>query len=361
MRSITQSIDRIRIYLRDTRAQTFTNALIQSYIEEAMARIGDRIVNEQYVADQLRAVGPVMTLSQLQQDYPIPDDCKEPDTLEVRLADMPYSVLTGAATETDPAEWENVEDGSFGLFVDDRLTYVYGIDLSGLGTPTMDDIAAELQRLFRLQSNGTETIEWDTDHFVIHGYTSVGYAVSAPAPGRGTDLAGANWLAATEAAGGVITFANPQWQWVQIERAYPTNRTEFFVSGMSVMYPPTGGAGQVTGLWWHPASAPGYVHLWPQPYVTNLLVRFRYKRKPVMPPTNDQGWPYFPDGFDTLIEYYVAAEMGYQELQDDKPMMDYAGIFEAKYQSYVGGWRRRDMPSRNYVQIVNGADSWLTN
>ncbi len=359
MRSITESITRIRIYLRDKNAKTFSAELIESFISEAMARIGDRIVNEEHVADQLRAVGPVMAMNQLQQDYPLPDDCKEPDFIEMRLSDVPYSILTGDATETDPLEWENVEDGSFGLFVDDRLIYVYGVDLSALGTPTMADIAAELQRLFRAVSNGTETIEWSTDHFVIHGYTSVGYAVPAPQPGRGTDLSGTGWLAAS-ASTGSITFANPQWDWVSIERAYPKNQTEFFVASVSTVYPPQGGNGASFGMWWHPASSPGYVHLWPQPYVNNLLIRFRYKRAPVMPPSNAQGWPYFPDGFDTLIEYYVAAEMGYQELQDSKPMQDYAAMFEAKYQSYVSGWRRRDMPDRNYVQIVNAGPSWLT-
>jgi len=322
---------------------------------DAAARIGDRIVNDQFVANMLRTTGPVVEMPQYQQDYQLPDDCKEIQRLQLRVANVGYSTLTGAATTSVAATWAAKTDGSFGWMVDDRVVYVYNIVLTGAAT--MAAVATILQTAFRAASGGTEVIEWDTDHFEMHGYTTTGFLVPAPAPGRGTDLSTTGWMAGRTGQG-TISYAVPSWEWSSLVRGNPPDPIEPIISSLSIVFPPQAPGGVLNGVRWCPGQSPGYVHIWPQPLISNLLFRMQYLRKPQMPANDAQGWPYFADGFDELVEYYTAWDMANQELQDPAPLAYLPAAFESKYASYTAGWRRLDMPQRSYIQIVgaNGYD-----
>jgi len=351
MRSITESIARIRVYLRDNNAQAWTDAEIKSQMADATDRIGDMLLRYPNVQRQLRTCGPVIPMVNYQQDYPLQADCKEIQVVECRVDTNQYSLLTcGTPASVDYTVWAGYTSASFAWYVDGRTVYVYNLSLAG--ATSMSDVASKIQTAFRAASTGTETIEWVTDHFEMHGYTDCGYMTAVPAPGGGTTD-----LAATmkgTASTGTIAYTTPLTDWNVLNRADPPSYAGVNVSAIAIAYPPNGTGFGFSGFRWCAADQPGYFRIWPLPSVTNMLIRTRYLKTPTMPPNDAMGWPGLPNGFDTLIEYYVASAMGLQELEDNKPINDYGSMFEGQFKVYCNAWMGLDRPQRQYVKTVQG-------
>lgn len=352
MRSITESITRIRTLIRDTRSQTWTDAQIKAYMADAASRIGDMMLEYPNVQRLLRTCGPVLPMVNYQMDYPLQSDCKEIQFVDSRVDIDQYTVLTGAATTTVAATWAALTNCSFAWYVDGRTVYVYNLSLAGAAT--MAAVATKIQTAFRAASGGTETIEWDTDHFECHGYTDCGYMTAAASPYTGTDLSSSTWMATTNGVGS-IAYTVPTWSWNTLRRGDPISYPDVQISALSVAYPPEGTGYGMYGFRWCPADQPGYFRVFPQPSVTNMLIRTRYLKTPRMPANDAQGWPGLPDGFDTLVEYYTASEMGLLELEDGKPIANYAGMFENQFRIFCNAYASLDRPQRLYVKSVNGS------
>lgn len=101
--------------------------------------------------------------------------------------------LTGGSSATSNyATWEAVTDGEFAITIDGTARDITGIDFTGV--TDMDEVAAAIQAAVRAVTSGTETVEWDTDHFVISSgdatSSSAVSVTSAVSGGAGTDISG---------------------------------------------------------------------------------------------------------------------------------------------------------------------------
>lgn len=63
------------------------------------------------------------------------------------------------------AVWGGITDGSFRITIDGAPYNIDGIDFTGVAN--MDGVAAVIQKAVRDETGSTETVVWDTDHFVI--------------------------------------------------------------------------------------------------------------------------------------------------------------------------------------------------
>lgn len=111
----------------------------------------------------------------------------------VNASDLTYTPATligGTGATSVLATWQAVADGTFTITTEATAHDVTGCDFSGASD--MDGVAAIIQTELRAVSTGTETVVWDTDHFIItSGDTTIGSHVSkATAEGTGTDISG---------------------------------------------------------------------------------------------------------------------------------------------------------------------------
>lgn len=99
----------------------------------------------------------------------------------------------GSNAQSTAATWAAVTDGSFRITVDGTAYNVDAINFTG--DADMDDVASTIQTALRTATSGTETVVWDTDHFVItSGDTTSSSAVTVTTTSTGTvgtDISGA--------------------------------------------------------------------------------------------------------------------------------------------------------------------------
>jgi hypothetical protein len=128
----------------------------------------------------------------------------DPDNLVTQSA----GYLTGG-TDVVLADFQTLgagdNDGAFKINIDGTEYDDVTADLSGITDE--DDIATALQSAIRTATSSTETVVWDTDHFVVtSSYAGRESSVlKFQAPTTGTDISGAGYLDlganATEVAG----------------------------------------------------------------------------------------------------------------------------------------------------------------
>lgn len=116
-----------------------------------------------------------------------------------------HALECGAAGEDEAAGWTGITDGAFKATIG-GVEYAVA-DCNFSGCTTMDEVAAVVREKLRLATGQTETVTWDaeTAAFVFRGYAQWGYLA---APGAGTDISGAAWLAGTEASGATVATAD---------------------------------------------------------------------------------------------------------------------------------------------------------
>jgi len=109
------------------------------------------------------------------------------------VAYTPAFLTGGGAATSNPAIWSAITDGEFKITINGVARTVTAIDFTG--DTTMADVAATIQAALRAVTSLTETVVWDTDHFVITSSVTtsssaitVAETVAAPA---GTDISGA--------------------------------------------------------------------------------------------------------------------------------------------------------------------------
>lgn len=111
----------------------------------------------------------------------------------------PAYLTLGTSAETNYVLWAAVTNASFRATIDGTAYNFDAIDFTG--DASMADVAATLQTKIRAVTSGTETVTWDTDHFVItSGDTTSSSEVSVLLTSTGTvgiDISGAgasDWM-----------------------------------------------------------------------------------------------------------------------------------------------------------------------
>lgn len=105
----------------------------------------------------------------------------------------------GTTSTANYAAWVPITNGEFAITIDSDDYDITGLDFTD--ALDMDDVAEIIQTGIRAVTGKTETVVWDTNHFLITTTVlgipgNVGYT-SAVVDGEGTDISGA-----TEATGG---------------------------------------------------------------------------------------------------------------------------------------------------------------
>ena len=129
------------------------------------------------------------------------------DLVVSHTANTVGNLVGGSGATSAFATWAAITDGSFRITVDGTAYNVDTVDFSGAGD--MDAVAAILQVDLRVATSGTETVVWDTDHFVI---TSIQededseISVTTTSTGTvGTDLSGLGATAFMDCDAGTAT------------------------------------------------------------------------------------------------------------------------------------------------------------
>ena len=126
--------------------------------------------------------------------------------------DYTPAFLTGGSSATSVvATWTAVTDGEFAITIDGTAYDITEIDFSS-GITTMDDVAAKIQEAIRLETEGSETCVWSTDHFVITSGSALSNSAitvtSAVSGGTGTDISGVAATPFLDAESGQGTVTN---------------------------------------------------------------------------------------------------------------------------------------------------------
>lgn len=98
----------------------------------------------------------------------------------------------GTAAQSTAATWAAITDASFRISIDGTAYNVDVIDFTG--DAAMSNVAATIQVALRAATSGSETVTWDTDHFIITSATngnSSEVSVTSTSSGTvGTDISG---------------------------------------------------------------------------------------------------------------------------------------------------------------------------
>lgn len=108
-----------------------------------------------------------------------------------------WAFLTGwTAATSDPTTWAAVLDWAFGISIDWTAYDIKDIDFSTV--TTMEEVATILQTAIQTATGSTETVVWDTDHFIItSANTTASSAITVTSTYTETDISWAwssDWL-----------------------------------------------------------------------------------------------------------------------------------------------------------------------
>lgn len=122
----------------------------------------------------------------------------------------PAYMTGGNAAESNYLLWLGTSDGSVRFTIDGVVRNVTGLNFT-TGVTSMADIASKIQTGIRALTGSTETVIWDTNHFVVTSVntTSSSQVSVASATGGGTDISGAGAFAGmdSDAGNGTATAA----------------------------------------------------------------------------------------------------------------------------------------------------------
>lgn len=119
--------------------------------------------------------------------------------LEITALYTPAYLTGGTNAQGTFGTWAAVSDGSFRITIDGTAYNVDAIDFTG--DASMNDVADTIQDAIRTATSSTETVVWDTDHFIISSAdntSSSEVTVTETSTGTvGTDISGAganDWM-----------------------------------------------------------------------------------------------------------------------------------------------------------------------
>lgn len=118
-------------------------------------------------------------------------------------------VTGGKEAIANVALWNAILTGSFRITIDGVSRDVTGIDFSSTTIADMATVAGHIQLALRTVTGGMETVEWETDHFIITSgaIPSLSSITVTSSNGIGTDISGAGAFTglATSTGFGVVT------------------------------------------------------------------------------------------------------------------------------------------------------------
>lgn len=347
MRTLSEMRTRVRRWLNDVDSNQWDDDTeIDNALRSAHEFTISEIVSSPSANFYLRRSSAPIQVQTRMADYRLPSDCLAALGAEFRSLTTKHATLTcGTAGETDSAVWAAISDGSFHAYLDGREYRVTGIDFSGVAS--MAAVAAAIQTALRAVTGGTETVEWSTDHFIVQCYDSIGYLVASEAP-AGTDIGAAGYMNG-RSGGGTVSVSHSRQAWSRIpeESDAPTLRGP--QSATSALYATASGPFAC----WRRSGAGGYATFSPLPATSNGLVRFDYLFEPGFPGSASETFHFLPSGYDTCVEYFAAAHLAGEEIEDDVPVGAYGSLWRSTLSNMVGGrLARRVRSARRTIRRV---------
>jgi hypothetical protein len=354
VRTITESTAMLRVWLRDSNAvnAAWTDADLQTALRNSADTIFDLFLNDPRGNPLLAAVAFPQLVRAYQVDYKLPSDCKLVTAVEYRMTSDLWGILyCGATPKTTHTQWTGITSGCFGVMLDGGLWYVYGVNLST--ATSMATVASLLQTALRTATGGLPTVTWDSANtrFVFTCYDEPGLLVAAPFSTGHTELSGALYLNGDAAGDATLDLSNrPDVYFGELPRSDGNRQVAPFVSGAQALYPGRSPAFDCS-LRWGAARVRGYFRLDPPPIEAGAIMRVNYLRHPAFPPVA-RGYD-LPNGFDELMEFYAAALVSHEELEDAKPMGYFGQMFRNRYNAYVRGAGDSTARVRQYVEAAD--------
>lgn len=356
MRTIDESTEQVRVWIRDTVTvnAAWTPAQIQAVLRASADTIFDLFLNDPRANSLLAALSFPFPTRANQVSYKLPAGCKLITGVEYRQDTSLWGVLyCGATPKTVHTNWTGVTAGCFGVMMDGAQWNVYSVNLST--ATSMTSVASLLQTALRAACGGLPTITWDAANtrFVFSCYDEPGMLVPVPFPGAGTELSGSLYLNGDQTSTATVDLSSrPAVYFTELPRLDGERSLPSYASGAQALYPSRSAIPGVC-LSWSAAKVPGYVRLDPVPIQANGLLRFHYLKHPTFPTVTTRGFD-LPDGFDDLMELHATARISHEELEDPKPMGYFGQMFRDRYSSYVRGAGGATAPVRGYVESASG-------
>jgi hypothetical protein len=145
------------------------------------------------------------------------------------------------------------------------------------------------------------------------------------------------------------TDSNARWQPLVLKA--PDDESGAFLSGNAQLF------GQARGVpvsgWYARDVARGKVRLWPSPKAaTSATWRVRYYHRPAFPAQNSGAFAGIPEGADSLCEFWAAALLSFEELEDGKPIGAMGKLYSGKFAEYCQAAEPVEAP-RRYVHLMS--------
>lgn len=354
-RTVAQSIVEVRKYLMDDNGtvanEEYTDENIFDKQKIAAQTLWDLTVEHQTGRRHLRTVQSPQSFIAYVNTYELPSDARRIEKIEYRSRTTLDCVMTsGTVTETTPANWPT--DGSATVYIDDKSYNLTGIDASG--DASMTAVAATIQTALQAATGSSHTVTYDTSNntFIISGYSNQ-RPWKAHVDGTGTDISSSSFMNAVASAVSVSNTSSRE-QWVDMIYSHHGNsRPE---SGVDALF------GQPTGhpYAWYDDTEEGYIRMSPTPTQVNSLYRVWYYREPIAPAVTftagaiNTGGDLFWDTkqpTDLLIEYYTAALLLNEELENRDALGHFAGLFSQQFALFAESRGAGSIkPQRSYIK-----------
>jgi len=324
----------IRRYLVDVNSTEYTDAQLEIMMQDAAENLWDIMMRDGRGKKILETVQAPQAVVANYDEYPIPSDTRRLQALEYREYTTFWSTLTTATvTETTPANWKAVTDGSFRIRLDDRYYNISGIDFSSISgaVGSMSEVASVLQAAVRAATGGSETVTWSGtgSKFTFSCYDRCGYMEAHPyASGQSwTDLSTSSWCNGRRgSATPAVTSGAPEWvsiphqpdetDRIEPNRSYTLTRTNSWGTSIQGWY-------EIDQYW---------AKIYPVVVSSNGILRFLYIRTPTFPSNSYETFLDMPEGIDSLLEFLVPIRAALEKVEDDGAILQ-AQVFGQTFQS----------------------------
>ncbi len=111
---------------------------------------------------------------------------------------VPAFLTCGTNAESNSAQWASLASGTFRITLESTA---YDVVVSFVGAGNMDAVATKIQDAINTATSGSETVTWDTDHFIVSSGDTTGNSSIAALETHGSatpiDISGAgtnDWM-----------------------------------------------------------------------------------------------------------------------------------------------------------------------
>jgi len=358
MRTLSEMRTRLRRYIVDTDSSTYANSDLDTIMQIAAKNLWGIFMGDSRGKSILRRYQAPQVQVANWDEYPVPSDALLLEGLEYRQYTTFYcSLTTGTVSETNPANWKLVTDGSFSIRLDDRYYDISGVDFSSItgAGGSMSEVATVLQTAIRAATGGTETVTWSGtgSTFTFSSYDRTGYLETHPyaTDQSWTDLSSSSWCNGQRGtATPAITTGAPDWEPVMYgfedpDRIAPNDSYTLARTNLK--------QSSIEG--WHEIDE-SWIRVWPPVVSSAGILRLRYLITPTFPTETYEKFLHLPDGVDTLVEYMGSVLAGLEKVEDDGALLGmnvFGSAFESRLENFYQGIGGGVVRQKRHVWVVD--------